>query len=128
MSGEAVEQEGVTAVYLLTAEDEFNALAAVLLGDSALPVHRLAAARPGPGVHAPGPSVTVLPAALTAAELARRHAAGARILRRPAHGPLPPGHDLLFTLDRTGLLRPATSHGRPAKGAPVAERIVLGPA
>ncbi|MFD8598930.1 cation:proton antiporter [Kitasatospora sp. NPDC059646] len=129
VGGEAVEQEGVTAVYLLTAEDEFNALAAALLGDdSAVPVTRLAATRPGPGVHAPGPSAAVLPAALTATELARRHAAGARILRRPAHGPLPPGHDLLFTLDHAGRLRPATPHGRPAGSADIAERIVLGPA
>ncbi|KDN87235.1 hypothetical protein KCH_10060 [Kitasatospora cheerisanensis KCTC 2395] len=128
VSGEAVEQEGVTAVYLLTAEDEFNALAAVLLGDdSALPVHRLAAARPGPGVHAPArPSPSCPPPS------PRPNSPPPRRRRPhpppPRHGPLPPGHDLLFTLDRTGLLRPATSHGRPAKGAPVAERIVLGPA
>ncbi|ROR45909.1 cation:proton antiporter [Kitasatospora cineracea] len=127
--GEGAEQEGVTAVYLLTAEDEFNALAAAVLRDgSELPVFRLPAAAPGPGVVGDGPAATLLPAALTGPELARRHAAGARILRRPADGELPPGHDLLFTLDRSGRLAPATPHGRPVHPGQVTERIVLGPA
>ncbi|QKW18327.1 sodium:proton exchanger [Kitasatospora sp. NA04385] len=128
-SGEGAEQEGVTAVYLLTAEDEFNALAAaVLREESELPVFRLPAAAPGPGAVGDTPAAMVLPAALTGPELARRHAAGARLLRRPADGELPPGHDLLFTLDRSGHLRPATLHGEPAHPAQVTERIVLGPA
>ncbi|MFD7639425.1 cation:proton antiporter [Kitasatospora sp. NPDC059795] len=125
---ETAEQEGITAVYLLTPEDEFNALAATVLRDTTpLPVHRLAATRPGPGITAPGPPVSVLPAALTAPELARRHAAGAAVRRHPAHGPLPPGHTLLFTLDRTGTLLPATPRGRPAKPGQITERITLGP-
>ncbi|GLW70857.1 hypothetical protein Kpho02_31560 [Kitasatospora phosalacinea] len=127
-SGEGAEQEGVTAVYLLTAEDEFNALAAAVLHDgSELPVFRLPAAAPGPGVVGDAPAAMVLPAALTGPELARRHAAGARILRRPADGELPPGHDLLFTLDRAGHLLPATLYGEPAQPGQVTERIVLGP-
>ncbi|MFF4341921.1 cation:proton antiporter [Kitasatospora sp. NPDC001540] len=128
-SGEGAEQEGVTAVYLLTAEDEFNALAAAVLHDgSELPVFRLPAAAPGPGVVGDAPAAMVLPAALTGPELARRHAAGARILRRPADGELPPGHDLLFTLDRAGHLIPATLYGEAAQPGQVTERIVLGPA
>ncbi|MFC8718210.1 cation:proton antiporter [Kitasatospora sp. NPDC057198] len=128
-SGEGAEQEGVTAVYLLTAEDEFNALAAAVLhAESDLPVFRLPAAAPGPDVVGDTPAAMVLPAALTGPELARRHAAGARVLRRPADGELPPGHDLLFTLDRAGHLRPATLHGEPAHPGQVTERIVLGPA
>ncbi|MFD7730795.1 cation:proton antiporter [Kitasatospora phosalacinea] len=128
-SGEGAEQEGVTAVYLLTAEDEFNALAAAVLHDgSELPVFRLPAAAPGPGVVGDAPAAMVLPAALTGPELARRHAAGARVLRRPADGELPPGHDLLFTLDRAGRLHPATLYGEPAHPGQVTERIVLGPA
>ncbi|MFE1318374.1 cation:proton antiporter [Kitasatospora phosalacinea] len=128
-SGEGAELEGVTAVYLLTAEDEFNALAAAVLHDeSELPVFRLPAAAPGPGVVGDTPAAMVLPAALTGPELARRHAAGARVLRRPADGELPPGHDLLFTLDRAGHLHPATLYGEPAHPGQVTERIVLGPA
>ncbi|GLW56912.1 cation:proton antiporter domain-containing protein [Kitasatospora phosalacinea] len=128
-SGEGAELEGVTAVYLLTAEDEFNALAAAVLHDeSELPVFRLPAAAPGPGAVGDTPAAMVLPAALTGPELARRHAAGARILRRPADGELPPGHDLLFTLDRAGHLHPATLYGEPAHPGQVTERIVLGPA
>ncbi|RKE17694.1 sodium:proton antiporter [Streptomyces sp. TLI_171] len=128
-TGEGAEQEGVTAVYLLTAEDEFNALAASVLHDEAdLPVFRLPAAAPGAGVVADAPASTILPAALTGPELARRHTAGARILRRPAVGELPPGHDLLFTLDRAGRLRPATLAGDPTAPTEITERIVLGPA
>ncbi|WP_033217159.1 cation:proton antiporter [Kitasatospora phosalacinea] len=128
-SGEGAEAEGVTAVYLLTAEDEFNALAAAVLRDgSDLPVFRLPAAAPGPGVVGDAPTATVLPAALTGPELARRHAAGARVLRRPADGNLPPGHDLLFTLDRAGHLHPATLDGVSVHPGQVTERIVLGPA
>ncbi|MFJ1758194.1 sodium:proton exchanger [Kitasatospora sp. NPDC088134] len=124
--GEGAEQEGITAVYLLTAEDEFNALAAAVLHDeSGIPVYRLPAAAPGPGVTGATPATALLPAGLTGPELARRHAAGAPLLRRPADGDLPPGHDLLFTLDRAGHLRPATTHGTPAD---TTERIVLGPA
>ncbi|MFJ4678026.1 sodium:proton exchanger [Kitasatospora sp. NPDC088783] len=127
-SGEGAEREGVTAVYLLTAEDEFNALAAAVLHEvSELPVFRLPATAPGPGAVGGPPAATVLPAALTGPELARRHAAGARILRRPADGELPPGHDLLFTLDRAGHLHPATPHGAPPRRDRVTERIVLGP-
>ncbi|MFJ5228991.1 cation:proton antiporter [Kitasatospora sp. NPDC088391] len=126
--GEGAEQEGITAVYLLTAEDEFNALAAAVLHDeSDVPVYRLPAAAPGPGVVGAAPATMLLPAGLTGPELARRHAAGAPVLRRPADGELPPGHDLLFTLDRTGHLRPATADGTPATPADTTERIVLGP-
>ncbi|BAJ26829.1 MULTISPECIES: cation:proton antiporter [Kitasatospora] len=128
-SGEGAEQEGVTAVYLLTAEDEFNALAAAVLDEEpGIPVFRLPAAASGPGVVGDAPAAMLLPAALTGPELARRHAAGARILRRPADGALPPGHDLLFTLDRAGHLHPATLHGEAAHPDQVVERIVLGPA
>jgi NhaP-type Na+/H+ or K+/H+ antiporter len=83
-TGEGAELEGVTEVYLLTAEDDFNALAAALLragGDT--PVHRLAPAHAGHGVVAPflGGGVLFGPT-MTRLAITRRYTYGARFTVR----------------------------------------------
>jgi hypothetical protein len=56
-AGQGAELEGVTAVLLLTEEDDFNALAsAVLAGNLETQVYRLAPRQPSHGVVAPIPA------------------------------------------------------------------------
>jgi hypothetical protein len=109
-TGEGAELEGITSVLLLTAEDDFNALAATLLRSESGPeVYRLAEREEGRGVVAPFMSGEALFApGLSAHALAGRHRAGEAIQVRPAELPLEPGHDLLFTVDPAGRLWPAT--------------------
>ena len=128
-TGEGAELEGVTCVLLLTAEDDFNALAARLLHSERGPeVFRLAEREEGRGVVAPylGGGVLFTPA-LTGAALSSRCRAGAPIQLQPAGTAVPPGHDLLFTVDATGRLRPTTT-GTPPEPAPADRAITLGPA
>ncbi|MFG3252076.1 cation:proton antiporter [Streptomyces sp. NPDC048172] len=108
-AGPGAELEGVTAVYLLTGEDDFNALAAaVLSGGEELPVHRLAPREEGQGVVAPylgGP--TLFGAGLSGAEVARRYEAGERIVvRAAAGGAARTGYEPLFHVDPAGNLAP----------------------
>jgi len=90
--------EGITAVLLLTDEDDFNALAAAeLAGSVEGPVYRLGARLPSHGVVAPYTGgETLFAARLTRYEVGRRHAAGGTISTWPAHGGMPAGSDLLF--------------------------------
>ncbi|MFF7638384.1 cation:proton antiporter [Kitasatospora sp. NPDC008050] len=130
-SGEGAESESITAVYLLTADDEFNALAAVLLAqDEGREVYRLAPAEPMQHGAEAGPGGTVLfGAGLTGAELAGRFAHGARITTRPAAAELPPGHDLLFTVAPDGRLLPSPDEKPgPDERPGAALQILLGPA
>ena len=97
-------------MFLLTGEDTFNALAAALLrGEGGPEVYLLPEREENRGLVAPvtagesrfGPA----PSRHT---LAERHRAGARIEVHPAGTAAAPGHDLLFTVDGAGRLRPAT--------------------
>jgi hypothetical protein len=108
--------EGITAVLLLTEEDDFNALAcAELAGSIEGPVYRLGARLPSHGVVAPytGGEILFAPR-LTRYEVGRRHAAGATISSGPAHGGVPAGSDLLFLVRTDGTLAPVTRTRTPA--------------
>jgi hypothetical protein len=72
--------EGITAVLLLTDEDDFNALASAdLAGSVEGPVYRLGARLPSHGVVAPYTGgETLFAASLTRYEVGRRYAAGER--------------------------------------------------
>jgi hypothetical protein len=107
--------EGITAVLLLTAEDDFNALGStVLAGGVDGPVYRLAARLPGHGVVAPYTGGEVLfDPRLTRYEVGRRYAAGTRIRTRPANGSAPADDSLLFLVRADGRLAPVTASGPP---------------
>ncbi|MGW2075398.1 cation:proton antiporter [Streptomyces sp. NPDC001939] len=114
-TGGAAELEGITAVYFLTAEDDFNALAAVLLrGSVEGTVHRLNAPADSHGVVAPfiGGEVLFDPD-LTRQTFARRYEEGASVLGQPAGDALLPGSALLFLVRRDGRLDPVTGGSTP---------------
>ncbi|HEY6596288.1 MAG TPA: cation:proton antiporter [Asanoa sp.] len=126
-TGEGAELEGVTAVLLLTDEDDFNALAStVLAATTEGPVYRLAPPSSAHGVVAPYTSADPLfGAGLTRAEVTRRFDAGAPIVRLPAGEPVPVGHHPLLKVDRAGRLRSVTA-ADPASGDPGAVLLLLG--
>ncbi|MFJ7627535.1 cation:proton antiporter [Streptomyces sp. NPDC097595] len=114
-TGAGAELEGITSVLLLTGEDDFNALASVTLRESVEgEVGRLAPPSASQGVVAPytGGDALFGPG-LTRPEIARKYEAGARVVTRPADGPLTPGEYLLFVVRPEGRLVPATQSGRP---------------
>ena len=112
---ERADLSGVTTIMLMTAEDDFNALAAALLrynvGDR---VYRLGSPASG-GVVAPftGGKVLFGPA-LNRSTMTSRYEEGARIVAQPAGCPRPAGHELLFIVRADGLLDPATRQVAPA--------------
>jgi NhaP-type Na+/H+ or K+/H+ antiporter len=110
------ELEGVTAVLLLTGEDDFNALASTTLQpnlDGA--VYRVAAPHDSHGVIAPYTGAEVLFGdPLTGRAINQRHQDGAGIVTRPANGAVPDGYDLLFLVRADGQLVAVTKHRRPA--------------
>lgn len=114
-TGGAAELEGITAVYLLTAEDDFNALAAMLLrGSVEGPVHHLGAPADSHGVVAPFIGGEVLfGAELTRPAFSRAYEAGAAVLGRPAADAPPAGSHLLFLVRGDGRLDPVTEGGTP---------------
>ena len=113
------ELEGITAVLLLTPEDDFNALAAtVMTGNEETRVYRLAPRHPTHGVLAPFSTPdTVFAPTLTRETITARHHAGARITTHPADGTPPPGADILFLISPDGRLTPATTSRPPAPGS-----------
>ncbi|MFJ3922216.1 cation:proton antiporter [Streptomyces sp. NPDC090022] len=121
--------EGVTAVLLCTDDDDFNALASVVVQDSVEgPVYRIGPPPDSSGVVAPYTGGAVLFGPELARDaLAARHGRGARFLVRPATDPLPPGSTTLFVVRRDGRLEPvgAVPPGTPAEGE---ARVLLGPA
>jgi len=128
-TGRGAQLEGITAVYLLTAEDDFNALASTTL-DGTLDgvVYRVGAPHPRHGVVAPYTGSAVLfGGGLTGAAIERRHENGAAIVTRPAGASVPAGHDLLFVVRADGRLIPVTDHERPAAEADDSV-LLLGPA
>jgi hypothetical protein len=108
--------EGITAVLLLTGEDDFNALASAdLAGSVEGPVYRLGARQPSHGVVAPYTSgQTLFAADLTRYEVGRRYAAGGTICTCPARGEIPAGCDLFFLVRASGTLAPVTWTSTPA--------------
>jgi hypothetical protein len=127
-TGEGAELEGITAVLLLTDEDDFNALAAtVLAGDPETRVYRLAPRHPTHGVVAPfsGEDAVFAPT-LTRHDVAHRYQTGAQITTAPADGDTPPGTDILFRIDPNGRLTPATTSRAPTP-QPGDTLVLLGP-
>jgi NhaP-type Na+/H+ or K+/H+ antiporter len=114
-TAQGAELEGVTAVLLLTGEDDFNALAAtVMAGNAETQVYRLAPRHPTHGIVAPYTAGETLFAPLTGHGIAARYQAGARITTAPGGGPLSPGTDVLFLITPDGALTPATTSRPPA--------------
>jgi hypothetical protein len=110
-TGEGAELEGITAILLLTDEDDFNALAAtVLTGNPETTVYRLAPRHPTHGVIAPFSAAdTVFAPTLTRQDVTHRYQAGAQITTASAHGDTPPGTDILFLINPDGRLTPTTT-------------------
>ncbi|MFD3838014.1 cation:proton antiporter [Streptomyces sp. NPDC058642] len=102
--------EGVTAVFLATDDDDFNALAAVVMQDSVEgPVYRVGPPHGGHGVVAPYTGGDILfGTALVRHALAARYEQGARFVIRPGSAPLPEGHDTLFVVRADRRLEPVT--------------------
>lgn len=98
--------EGVTSLYPLTDDDDFNALAAIVMEDSA--------------------GGTLFGPELVRHVLAARHARGARFHVRPESQPRPPGYDALFVVRRDGRLEPVTGD-RPAAAHQGDTVVLLGP-
>lgn len=128
-TGRGAQLEGITAVLLLTGEDDFNALGStVLQGSVDGPVYRLGARRPSHGVVAPYTGGEILFGQnLTRYELSRRYTDGARIRTCPADGPAPADGSLLFLIRADGSLAPVTRNG-PPEPQPGDVMVLLGPA
>jgi hypothetical protein len=113
-TGQGARVEGVTAILLLTEEDDFNALAATTLADPDTPVYRLAPRRSSHGVVAPYVAgETLFAPNLTRPALTARKAAGAHISIARANGTPPEAADMLFLINHDGELIPVTSSRTP---------------
>jgi NhaP-type Na+/H+ or K+/H+ antiporter len=122
-TGRGARLEGITAVLLLTDEDDFNALAAVLLAASVEGrVYRLAPQRRSHGVVAPYTGGEILfRDGVNRLAVSGRYRDGARIVAQRAgpelvDGPAA-GHDLLFLVHADGQLAAVTQAGTPAPQA-----------
>lgn len=115
-TGRGAQLEGINAVFLLTSEDDFNALAATLLAGSVEgPVYRVGPQLPSHGVVAPYTGGEILFGAdLTRYDVGQRYAGGARVVSRPADDGTPAGPELLFLVRADGKLTPVTRAGAPA--------------
>jgi NhaP-type Na+/H+ or K+/H+ antiporter len=115
-TGRGARLEGITAVLLLTDEDDFNALASVLLAESVDGrVYRLAPPQRSHGVVAPYTAGEILfGAGMTRPAIAGRYQDGARIVTSGADGALPAGQELLFLVRADGQLAAVTQTGTPA--------------
>ena len=127
-TSQGAELEGITAVLLLTDEDDFNALAAtVLAGDPETRVYRLAPRHPTHGVIAPySGGDSVFATTLTRANVSDRYNSGAQITAQPANGGIPPRTDLLFLITPEGALHPVTT-SRPSTPQPGDTLVLLEP-
>jgi NhaP-type Na+/H+ or K+/H+ antiporter len=115
-TGRGARLEGITAVLLLTDEDDFNALASVLLAESVEGrVYRLAPPQRSHGVVAPFTTGHILFAdGMTRPAVSERYHDGARIVaHRVGDGLLPAGQDLLFLVRADGQLAAVTQAGAP---------------
>ncbi|MFE9466565.1 cation:proton antiporter [Streptomyces virginiae] len=100
--------EGVTAVFLLTDDDDFNALASVMVqGNVEGPVYRVGPPHTSRGVIAPYTGGDVLfGSRLVRHVLAEHYRQGARYLVQPATRPAPPDFETLFVVRADGRLVP----------------------
>ncbi|MFD7443315.1 cation:proton antiporter [Streptomyces sp. NPDC059909] len=117
--------EGVTALLLLTDDDDFNALISVVVRDSVDgPVYRVGPPEDSPGAVATRTGRDILFGRdLVRHTLAARYEQGARfVLGAPGDAP-PPGHDLLFVVRADGRLDPVTEAEAPVPGT--GDRAVL---
>jgi hypothetical protein len=122
---EGADIEGVTAILLLTGEDDYNALAATTLaGNSGTPVYRLPPSQPGV-VASYTPGEALFTPALTHPALTARHTAGARITTKASDGGIPQATDLLFRVNPNGTLLPVT-RSRPPDPQPGDTLVLLG--
>jgi NhaP-type Na+/H+ or K+/H+ antiporter len=115
-SGRAAELEGITAVYLLTDEDDFNSMASLLMhSGGGPPVYTLAPQAGNANVVAPSPAEeTLFAAGLDRSAIDHRYDAGASIDSRLSDGTTSDGCDILFVIDSQGQLTPATQSAIPA--------------
>jgi hypothetical protein len=102
-------------VLLLTEEDDFNALAAVVLeGTLDGGVYRVAASSQDVGVVAPFTQGEILfGGPLTGVEIARRHRDGAQVIVQRFDQGLPEGAEPLFVVHPGGQLDPVTADTTP---------------
>ncbi|MEU6880293.1 cation:proton antiporter [Streptomyces sp. NPDC046712] len=102
--------EGVTAVFLATDDDDFNALASVVMQDNVEgPVYRVGPPHDSHGVVAPYTGGDILfGRSLVRHVLAERYERGARFVVQPASAPLPPEHETLFVVRADHRLDPVT--------------------
>jgi NhaP-type Na+/H+ or K+/H+ antiporter len=127
-TGRGARLEGITAVLLLTDEDDFNALASVLLTETVEGrVYRLAPPQSSHGVVAPYTTGHVLFATgMTRPTVTERYQDGARIVVHGADGVLPAGQDLLFVVRADGQLTAVTQTSTPTP-EPGDILVALGP-
>jgi NhaP-type Na+/H+ or K+/H+ antiporter len=128
-TGRGARLEGITAVLLLTDEDDFNALASVLLADTVEGrVYRLAPPQRSHGVVAPYTTGEILFAAsMTRPAVTERYQDGARIISHSTGSAVPAGGDLLFLVRADGQLAAVTHTGAPTP-QPGDTLVSLGPA
>jgi NhaP-type Na+/H+ or K+/H+ antiporter len=114
-TGRGARLEGITAVLLLTDEDDFNALASVLLTETVEGrVYRLAPPQLSHGVVAPYTTGHILFANdMTRPAVTARYQDGARIAVHSADDVLPVGQNLLFVVRADGQLDPVTQTSTP---------------
>jgi NhaP-type Na+/H+ or K+/H+ antiporter len=128
-TAQGVQLEDITALLLLTAEDDFNALAATLLAAGGIdgPIYRIA---PPPGTHGVVHSFThgevLFDTGLSRDAIRRRYRQGAKILTRRGDGSPSPDHDLLFRIRTDGQLVPVLN-GRTPTAETTDIAILLGP-
>lgn len=120
--------EGVTAVFLVTDDDDFNALASIVMEDNVEgPVYRVGPPHDSHGVVAPYTGGDILfGRSLVRHALAERYDRGARFVVQPFSDPLPPEHDTLFVVRADHRLNPVTERepANPQEGDAV---VLLGP-
>jgi NhaP-type Na+/H+ or K+/H+ antiporter len=120
--------EGVSAVFLATVDDDFNALASIVMEDNVEgPVYRVGPPHDSHGVVAPYTGGDILfGRSLVRHVLAERYARGSRFVVQPASEPPPPEHDTLFVVRADHRVDPVTERRKsvPAEGDTV---VLLGP-
>jgi hypothetical protein len=117
----------VTAVFLATDDDDFNALASVVMQDNVEgPVYRVGPPHQSHGVVAPYTGGAILfGSSLVRRALAARYEAGARFLVQSASAPVPADHDTLFVVRADRRLEPVTGD-EPVTTQEGDSRVLLG--
>jgi NhaP-type Na+/H+ or K+/H+ antiporter len=116
--GQTATLEGITDIYLLTDEDDYNAVVDLLLhdlgGEDAPVIYRLAPPPAHEAAITPSPDFAMLfGGGLDQSTMASRYQQGARIHAHTSNGKPPDDYTVLFVIDAAGKLRPATRSGTP---------------